>query len=62
MVKVLVENVSKKYGDTYALREVNMVAEDGALVCILGPSGSGEVYSSENNSWASTTRPGKSVL
>jgi ABC-type Fe3+/spermidine/putrescine transport system ATPase subunit len=42
MVKVLVENVSKKYGDTYALREVNMVAEDGALVCILGPSGSGK--------------------
>ncbi|MEM0094040.1 ABC transporter ATP-binding protein [Thermofilum sp.] len=42
MVKVYVKNVSKLYGKNYALRSVNLHADDGALVCVLGPSGSGK--------------------
>gem|GEM_PF-4115061 len=35
MVRVLVDRVSKKYGSTYALRDVSMQADNGALVCII---------------------------
>lgn len=42
MVKVYVKNVSKLYGKNYALKNVNLHADDGALVCVLGPSGSGK--------------------
>jgi len=42
VVRVLVSDVSKKYGNVYALKNINLRVDDGVLLCILGPSGSGK--------------------
>jgi len=42
MVEVRVEKVTKRYGPTIALKGVDLKAESGQLVCVLGPSGSGK--------------------
>lgn len=37
-----VNNISKKYGDKYAIKDVNFTLEKGKFLCLLGPSGSGK--------------------
>lgn len=39
---ISVQNVSKKFGETYALRDVNLEIQTGEKIVIIGPSGSGK--------------------
>ena len=38
MAEVVLNGVTKAYGDTQALSDVSMVIPDGAFVVLLGPS------------------------
>ena len=40
--KLLLNNISKKYGDIVVLEDINIKVYEGELVSILGPSGSGK--------------------
>ena len=42
MVEVALYRVSKRFGGTYAVREVSLVFPDGGFTVLLGPSGSGK--------------------
>jgi multiple sugar transport system ATP-binding protein len=42
MARILFENVSKKFGETYAVRDFNLEIEDKELVVFVGPSGCGK--------------------
>lgn len=42
MVDVLLDRVSKQYGEVWALRDVTLNVADGEAVVILGPTGSGK--------------------
>ncbi len=42
MAKVILEKVSKKFGDTIALHDVSMTIPDGSFVVLLGPTGAGK--------------------
>ena len=42
MSKVLLKNIVKKYGDTFAVHSMNLVIESGSFVSFLGPSGCGK--------------------
>ena len=37
-----VKNLTKKYGDKYAIKDVSFELEAGKLMCFLGPSGCGK--------------------
>ena len=37
-----VKNISKKYEDKYAIKDVSFSLEKGKFLCLLGPSGSGK--------------------
>ena len=37
-----VKNISKKYDDKYAIKDVSFSLEEGKFLCLLGPSGSGK--------------------
>ncbi|MDI3497962.1 betaine/proline/choline family ABC transporter ATP-binding protein [Archaeoglobus sp.] len=39
---VVLENVSKRYGNFFAVRELNLTVEGGELLALIGPSGSGK--------------------
>ena len=41
-MQVVFENVSKRYGNFYAVRDLNLSIENGALHFLLGPSGCGK--------------------
>lgn len=41
-MSILIENVSKKFGTTYALKNVNLEINPGSLTALVGPSGSGK--------------------
>jgi sulfate/thiosulfate transport system ATP-binding protein len=41
-VGIVVENVSKRFGDFQAVEQVNLEIKTGSLVALLGPSGSGK--------------------
>jgi sulfate transport system ATP-binding protein len=41
-MSILIENVSKKFGLTYALKNVNLEISSGSLTALVGPSGSGK--------------------
>lgn len=41
-MSILVDNVSKNFGDFRALRHVSLEVESGSLVALVGPSGSGK--------------------
>ncbi|MGE5308299.1 MAG: ABC transporter ATP-binding protein [Deltaproteobacteria bacterium] len=42
MAEVRLENISKRFGETYAVRDISLVIEDGVFCVILGPSGCGK--------------------
>ncbi|MEM3021743.1 MAG: ABC transporter ATP-binding protein, partial [Candidatus Caldarchaeum sp.] len=42
MVAIRLENVSKSFGSTPVLKNVNLEVKSGEFFCILGPSGSGK--------------------
>lgn len=42
MVSITIENVWKYYGETVAVRDLNLDCKDGEFVCVLGPSGCGK--------------------
>lgn len=37
-----IKNLSKKYGDKYAVKDISFGLEEGKFLCLLGPSGSGK--------------------
>ncbi|KMK67112.1 amino acid ABC transporter ATP-binding protein [Puniceibacterium sp. IMCC21224] len=39
---IRIENVSKKFGDTVVLRDINLEVPRGQVSCLIGPSGSGK--------------------
>jgi sulfate/thiosulfate transport system ATP-binding protein len=41
-MSILIENVSKQFGSTYALKNVNLEIGSGSLTALVGPSGSGK--------------------
>ena len=41
-MQVSFEHIEKRYGDVYAVRDLNLVIPDGALQFLLGPSGCGK--------------------
>ncbi|MCR4735143.1 MAG: ABC transporter ATP-binding protein [Treponema sp.] len=41
-MKVRIENVTKKFGSTTAVKDFSASLEDGHLICLLGPSGCGK--------------------
>jgi sulfate/thiosulfate transport system ATP-binding protein len=41
-MSILVENVSKHFGDFHALDSISLEVKDGGLIALLGPSGSGK--------------------
>ena len=42
IMKVRINNVTKKYGTTLAVKDFSAELEDGHLICLLGPSGCGK--------------------
>ena len=42
MAEILIENVTKRFGDFVAVRDVNLKVEDQEFVVLLGPSGCGK--------------------
>src|SRR5271156_5668335 len=42
MAKVELSGITKQFGDTFAVRDVNIVVNDGEFVVLVGPSGCGK--------------------
>ncbi|MFK7878718.1 ABC transporter ATP-binding protein [Roseobacter sp.] len=42
MAEVILKNVSKSFGDTVAISDIDMTIPDGAFVVLLGPTGAGK--------------------
>ena len=42
MARVLLQNVTKKYGDSVAVSELNLLVRDGEFLVLVGPSGCGK--------------------
>lgn len=47
MAVIEVSNLSKRYGDTVAVRDVSLAVEDGEIFGILGPNGAGKTTTVE---------------
>ena len=41
-MKVTLEGLTKRYGDTVAVNDLSITLEDGQLTALLGPSGCGK--------------------
>ena len=42
MASIRLENITKKYGDTIAINNLNLEISDGEFFCVLGPPGAGK--------------------
>lgn len=42
MAEVVFREVSKFYGESEAVKSLNLKCEDGEFICLLGPSGCGK--------------------
>jgi len=42
MAKILLENLTKRFGSLEAVKKLNLEVKDGEFVCLLGPSGCGK--------------------
>ncbi|MDJ0894322.1 MAG: ATP-binding cassette domain-containing protein, partial [Alphaproteobacteria bacterium] len=42
MAEVVLQNVSKRFGDTQAIADMSLTVKDGAFVVLLGPTGAGK--------------------
>jgi ABC-type sugar transport system ATPase subunit len=42
MAKVELSGITKQFGDTFAVRDVNIVVNNGEFVVLVGPSGCGK--------------------
>ena len=42
MASIRLENITKKYGDTVAIDNLNLEISDGEFFCVLGPPGAGK--------------------
>jgi phospholipid/cholesterol/gamma-HCH transport system ATP-binding protein len=42
MQRIILENISKRFGDKQVLRGVNLEVNDGEILCVIGKSGSGK--------------------
>ncbi|MEM1342456.1 MAG: ABC transporter ATP-binding protein, partial [Pseudomonadota bacterium] len=42
MADIILQNVTKRFGDTVALDDVSLTVPDGAFVVLLGPTGAGK--------------------
>ena len=42
MAKIKLEHVSMRFGDFYAVKDINLEVEEGEYITILGPSGCGK--------------------
>lgn len=42
MPEIVLTNITKRYGDFYAVENMNLTIEDGAFITLLGPSGCGK--------------------
>lgn len=43
MVKLNVQELKKSYGSLEVLKGLNLEVQEGEVVCLIGPSGSGKV-------------------
>ena len=41
-MKIEIKNVSKRFGHKQVLKDINLVANSGEILCLLGPSGAGK--------------------
>ena len=41
IMKIEIKSVSKRFGNKQILKDINLVANSGEILCILGPSGAG---------------------
>jgi len=57
-----VENITKKFGNQFALNNVNVEVEKGEMVCILGPSGCGKTTLLRIIAGLETSDSGKIVI
>lgn len=49
MKDIIFDNVSKSYGDTNVIKDLDMKIKDGERLVILGPSGLRQVYTFKND-------------
>ncbi|WP_276929255.1 ABC transporter ATP-binding protein [Herbinix luporum] len=62
MPKIILENVTKRWGKFYAVDNLNLVIEDNAFVTLLGPSGCGKTTTLRMIAGLETPTSGKIII